>query len=90
MSPESNFDSVELHIEELILYGFPQGSRAEIAGHIERELTSLLQQGDLPAGLVRGGSLPRLEAGAFDAALQAAPQVLGAQVARTLYQGLGQ
>ena len=90
MNPDFHYDSVELHIEELILRGFPPGSKAEIIQHIERELTSLLQQGGLPAELTRDGSLPRLAGGSFDVAPQATAQELGAQVAQTLYQGLGQ
>ena len=90
MSPDSNFDSLELHIEELVLHGFPQVSHAEIARHIEMELSNLLRQGHLPASLVQGGALANLNGGTFDVSPNTTPQALGAQVAQTLYRGLGQ
>ena len=90
MTDTNSFDNLELHIEELVLDGFPQSSRAEIARHIQHELTELIRRRGLPGLLSQDGTIPQLPGVSFEAAPNATPQALGAQVAQSLYRGLGQ
>ncbi|UCH58799.1 MAG: hypothetical protein JSV61_11340, partial [Anaerolineales bacterium] len=59
-----------------------------IAAAIEQELTRLFAEQGLPPSLLQGGSHPALEGGPFEAAPDAAPEVIGGQVARSIYGGL--
>ena len=80
--------TIELHIEELVLHGFPPADHHSIGGAVERELTRLLVGSDTPPGLASGGEVARLDGGAFDVAPNAAPEVIGAQIAQAIYSGL--
>jgi hypothetical protein len=79
--------SVELHVEELVLRGFSMGDGGEIARFIEGELARLFAERGVPPSLRRGGDVPYLDAGAFDAAPGADAQAIGVQVAQALYGG---
>lgn len=78
--------NVELHIEELVLHGFPQDHR--ISDAVERELSRLFTERGVPPSLTHGGDIPSLDAGAFQIDPDHGAEAVGAQVARTLYAGL--
>jgi hypothetical protein len=80
--------SVELHIEELVLHGFPPGDRLRIAQAIERELAQLLVTQGAPPLVTRDQNLARLDAGAFEVEQGARPERIGLQVARSVYGGM--
>jgi hypothetical protein len=79
---------IELHIEELILRGFPASQRVRIGAAVELELTRLCIEQGIPPALLRGGELPALSPSSFHLKQGAGPELLGAQVARSVYEGL--
>ena len=80
--------NVELHIEELVLHGFPPEFRHRIGGAVENELSRLLAEQGVPPSLSNGVDIPRLDAGAFQMNLELGADAVGARVARSLYQGI--
>ncbi|HET7269597.1 MAG TPA: hypothetical protein VFI90_00795 [Rubrobacter sp.] len=80
--------NVELHIEELVLHGFPPGYRHRIGGAVEHELSLLFSEHGVPPSLARGGEIPRLDAGAFRMNPGLGAHAVGARVARSLYEGM--
>lgn len=79
--------NVELHIEELLLQGFPPAARHRIGVALARELTRLLTEEGVPASLAAGGDSPRLNAEPFQFAHDAQPDAVGVQIARAVYGG---
>jgi hypothetical protein len=80
--------TVELHIDELILHGFPARDRHRIAAALERELSRLIAHGDLahlPASSIQ---LDRLDAGSFHFDPAARPGHIGRTVAQRVYRQL--
>ena len=86
--PQHPNRTVKLHIEELVLHGFPPQDRQRIAQAVQQELTRLLSQGPVPSALTGGGAIPQLDGGEFHVRHGATPEQTGAQVARNLYGGL--
>jgi hypothetical protein len=85
-------ESVELHIEELVLHGFGAGDRHAIAQAVEQELSRLLvaqfaAQG-VPRSFAESSETPRLDAGAFNVASGTKSEVIGSQIAQIVHQGL--
>jgi len=73
---------IEVHIEELVLHGFPRSARWQIADAIESELRARLTKDGVPAAWQ---SSPRqLEAGSVKSNTHAG---LGAKVARAIHGG---
>lgn len=82
--------NVELHIEELVLDGFPSQDRNHIASVVQQELHRLLSQGELPQGMMRNNNIARLDGGTISVEPQATTESTGASIARNLYGGLQQ
>jgi hypothetical protein len=79
--------AVQLHIERLVLDGFPPGSAgsaARVADGVERELTRLLAA-KVPDGLVRGAPGERLRGPSVRRA-SGVPERLGERVAASVYR----
>jgi len=73
---------IEVHIEELVLHGFPHAARWQIADAIESELREQLVKDGIPA---EWQSSPRqLDAGSIKSNTHAG---LGAKVARAIHGG---
>ena len=81
--------NIELHIEELVLHGFAQGDRYRIGEAVEQELTRLLVDRGVPESLAGGGEIASVDGGAFEVAPGSGADVVGAQVAKAVYGGLG-
>jgi len=79
---------VELHIEELILYGFAPEDRYRIGEAVERELANLLAERGMPQSMDNGLEIAGLNVGDISIAKGARPEAIGAQVARAVYGGL--
>jgi hypothetical protein len=77
--------TVELHIEELILHGFPARDRHRIAAALERELSRLIAQGDLAHLPGKSIQLDHLDAGSFRLDPAAQPSHIGRIVAQRVY-----
>jgi hypothetical protein len=82
--------NIELNIDELVLHGFAPGDRHSIGEAVERELTRLLADGGVPQSLERGGDIGHVDGGAFEVAPDPRAKVVGAQVAKAVYEGLKQ
>ncbi|WP_298734394.1 hypothetical protein [uncultured Chitinophaga sp.] len=80
--------NIELHIEELVLHGFLPGDRQRIGLAVQQELSRLFTEQGLPPGLSSGGAVPSLDAGSFQHAPHATPNVVGQQIANTVFTGL--
>lgn len=85
MKPVPN---IELHIEELILHGFPHGDRYRVAEAIERELTRLFVEQGIPATLSHGGEVAFLNGDSFNVAPGSKVEAIGTQVAQSVYGGI--
>ena len=81
---------IEIHIDELVLYGFAPADRWRIGQAIEHALTRLFAEQGLPPALSMGGELARIDGGAFHVTTGTAAEGLGAQVAQAVYGGLRQ
>lgn len=80
--------NIKLHIEELVLHGFAPGDRYRIAEAVERELGQLFAERGAPQSLDRSKEIERLDGGAFEAARDSKPEVIGAKVGKAVYGGL--
>jgi hypothetical protein len=83
--------ALDLHIEELVLRGFPPAARHAIAAAVERELSRLFAEGGLPGSLAPGDArnIFRLDAGSFAVPHDASPDLIGARVAAAIHRSLG-
>lgn len=82
-----NKQNIELHIEELVLHGFPPGDRSRIAGEVEHELAVLITERGMPQG-VTSGEIAKLDGGSFQVAQGSKPETAGALIARAVYGGM--
>ncbi len=78
---------VDLHIEELVLDGFSPGDRYRIGEVVELELTRLITEQGIPSSLSRDGELARMNGGTFNVSPNSRAEVIGGQVAQSVYQG---
>ena len=81
-------ENLELHIDELILHGFPQGDLHRIGSAVENELARLLEESGIPESLTTRGGAENIDAGAFEVSGNSMPDAVGSQVARAVYRGL--
>jgi hypothetical protein len=79
--------NVNVHIEELVLHGFAPGDRHRVATALQAELTRLLAETGAPPAWSRNAEIPRLDAGAIDAAPSSRPETVGAHAARAIHRG---
>ena len=82
--------NTRLHIEELILEGFPPGDRYRIAAAVEAELARVFAEQGIPPGLASRGGSPSLDGGSFNVADHARPEQIGAKIAQALHGGMSQ
>jgi hypothetical protein len=90
LSTNNSSPSIELHIEELVLHGFPSGDRHRIGEALQRELTRLFTEERTPAGLAKSAVIDRVNGGTFQTTSAPRPEATGAQVARAVFGGLKQ
>jgi hypothetical protein len=85
MNPR-NKEPLELHIEELVLTGFPAGDRMRIAEAMERQLSRLLAERRFD---LRGSiDLERIAGPAIDLAPNASTEVAGRQLGQAVFHGI--
>ena len=80
--------ALELHIEELVLHGFPPQDRYRIGSAVEAELAYLFTEEGVPPSLARGGEMACLNGGSFEVAPGSRAEAIGTQVAQAVYGGL--
>jgi hypothetical protein len=84
-APQVSAPSVRVHIEELVLHGFPANSRYSIGDAAQLELTRLLTERGVPQRMANPGETARVDAGSFQVRQGARPNVIGALVANAVY-----
>ena len=79
---------LDLAIEELIVYGMPSVSRDWLGAAIERELTRLLTQQGIPAGLRVPGEIAYQAGGTFTQPPGTDADSLAIQIAQSIYRSI--
>lgn len=77
--------SLVVHVGTLILYGFAPGDRSRIAAGLASELERLIVAHGLPRGLLAEDMAATLDAGTFRAPQGTRPELIGAIIARRIY-----
>ena len=80
---------IDLHIEQLVLHGFSPGDRYRIGEAVELELARLITEQGVPSSLRRDGELARMDGGTFNVSPNSRAEVIGGQVAQSVYGGFG-
>jgi hypothetical protein len=80
--------NIDLHIDELVLHGFPPGDRDAIAEAVQQELARRFAETGAAAALLHNRQIDRLDGGAIQVAPNARPRTVGAQIAGAVYGGL--
>ena len=83
--PEASASSVRVHIDELVLHGFPANARYAIGDATQQELTRLLTERGVPPRMSEPRETARVDAGSFQVQQGARPNVVGALVANAVY-----
>jgi hypothetical protein len=76
---------IEVHIEELVLTGFPRGAGREIGAAVERHLGRLFAEHGVPPQMRQSLEAPRVDAGSFAVRASARPAAIGGQIAQAVY-----
>jgi hypothetical protein len=76
---------VELHVDELVLHGFAPRDRHAVGDALRAELTRLIAEGGVPAGMARADGAARLDGGSFRVSPGQRAADVGAAVARAVY-----
>jgi hypothetical protein len=79
---------IDLHIEELVLHGFPPGRRYQIAEALQAELTRLLTVHGVPDRMGTGSEIASVDAGSIQMSPGHRPAAIGAHVAQSVYSSL--
>jgi hypothetical protein len=77
--------SSQVHVEELVLHGFPPASGYSIGDATQQELIRILTTRGLPSQMTQDTT--RVSAGSFQLPPGAQPKAIGALVAKAVYGG---
>ena len=80
--------AIDLHIQELVLDGFPSGDQYTIREAMERELGRLLSTLGLPSPDASIRTLDAIDAGSFRLPPGSRPSVVGQEIGLTVYRAL--
>lgn len=80
--------NIELHIEKLVLDGFPAVDQHRIAAAVEKELSRLLGTGEIPEGLKRNDLMEKVDGGTLEIGPGNSAESTGIGIARSIYGGL--
>jgi len=89
LPPARSTDSIELHIEEVTLRGFPYEERHAIAEGVQQELTRLLSERGLPLGLdvLTNADVAHGYAGPVSVSRETPGSTIGTRIAGAFYPG---
>jgi hypothetical protein len=79
--------SVDLHIEQLVLHGFDPRDRYLIGETVERELTRLLTEQVSPT-ITEEADTPLIDGGVFELSFGSCAESIGLQLSEAIYGGL--
>ena len=77
--------NIEININELRLHGFSHIDRYRIGEAMQLELTRLFTERDIPSSMVQGSEIGQLDGGTFNISPNSKAEVIGAQVANSIY-----
>lgn len=77
---------IEVHIDRLVLHGFSPHDRYRIGDTVRAALYEKIAESGLGGVLSEGGSLPYIDAGAFDMTTGQSPSVTGENIADSVYK----
>jgi hypothetical protein len=77
---------IELHIEEVVLTGADPSARYAVTEALHSHLAALFASE--PPSLTESVAVDRLDMGNMRVPMQAAPQALGAEIARSVHSGI--
>ena len=80
-----NKQTIELHIEELVLHGFSPAQRYQIAAELQLELTRLFTEKGLPQSFNNAVNIQQLNAGSFQLNDTNKKNSAGSQIASLAY-----
>jgi len=80
--------AVQIHIEELVLHGFPPSDKYRIAAGLEQGLVRLIEREGVPGRILNSEDIYRLDAGEFRLEPYRKPETIGERVAGAIYGGL--
>jgi hypothetical protein len=83
--------NVRLHIERLVFDGVPvsEASLPQVQAAIEQQLTGLIADRGLAAGLMANQTVPLIDGGELRLSADGGDAVLGRRIASALYEGIG-
>jgi len=81
---------MELHIQEIVLHGFPRMDYHQVREALQQQLTMLLTQKGLGSSFCGGDRLPYLEGGQFFVPANAGVGDMANRMAGTIYDSLSQ
>ena len=81
---------VKLHIEELVLHGFPAGERRRIGDAVEMELARLLTESGLSRSPEQNMVVPAISGGSFKIAAGQKSESAGPKIAQSVYGAIQQ
>lgn len=79
--------NIELHIEELVLNGFPSIDKDHFGEAVQRELSRLFSERGMPPLLSQSGALAQLDVSNITLKPNSTGGEIAAGVAQTLYGG---
>jgi hypothetical protein len=82
----SSQPSIELHIEELVLHGFPPSDRYAIGEEVESQLVKLLGEQGVPSSLLSESATDEIRGATFNTSHNAKARAIGRQIAQAVYQ----
>ncbi|NCD71685.1 hypothetical protein [Mucilaginibacter agri] len=80
--------TIELHIEKLVLKGFPPSQRQHIQAAVQAELTRLFTEKGVPSSFSTGKNIRYINGGAFNSKQGEKGETTGNSIARSLYKNL--
>jgi hypothetical protein len=77
--------SLELHIEQMVLHGFPRLDSRKLREVVQQQLTTLLNQSTDAVSVLRAARILKLDGGVFRSAPGAGVEDIGTRIARKVY-----
>jgi hypothetical protein len=77
--------AVEVHIERLVLHGFPAGLPGQLGHVVQSELSEIFSTRGLPLEMSAAGDIARIDRGSCPLNSSATPASLGARIAASIY-----
>ncbi len=80
--------SLTIHIEELVLHGFPQLDRHRLGEAVQAELQSLFAERVIPSAFAEAGEYPELAGAPMRIGQDSTATTVGGQIARSVYEAV--